>query len=162
MTESNRAPKIVLREVIDSDLPIFFEHQSDMMSQRMAAIPIRDREGFETHWAKIRADETGVIRTIVVDGEVAGNVLSFERDGHREVGYWIGRPFWGRGVATIAVHEFLSTSETRRPLHGHVATHNGASMRVLEKCGFIRSGEDSEFARVGDQVIEGVVYVLER
>lgn len=152
-------PDVRLREVVDADLPLFFAYQEDAMAQRMAAIPIRDRAGFEAHWAKIRADETIVIRTVLVDGTVAGNVLSFERDGHREVGYWIGRPFWGRGVATEAVRAFLAY-DPLRPLYGHVAKHNGASMRVLEKCGFVLVGEDKEFARVGDEVVQGVIYEL--
>jgi RimJ/RimL family protein N-acetyltransferase len=154
------AREIRLREVVDEDLPLFFAYQDDAMAQRMAAIPNRDRPGFEAHWAKIRADETVVIRTVLADGMVAGNVLSFERDGHREVGYWIGRPFWGRGIATEAVCAFLA-HDPRRPLFGHVAKHNGASMRVLEKCGFTLAGEDKEFARAGDQVIEGVIYRLD-
>lgn len=152
-------PDIRLREVIDADLPFFFEYQDDAMAQRMAAIPNRDRSGFDAHWAKIRADETSVIRTILVDGQVAGNVLSFDRDGHREIGYWIGRPFWGRGVATEAVRAFLE-QDAHRPLYGHIANHNGASMRVLEKCGFVFIGKDKEFAKAGDEIIEGVIYEL--
>jgi RimJ/RimL family protein N-acetyltransferase len=151
---------VQLREVVDSDVPLFYDQAQDAMAQRMALTPVRDRAAFDAHWAKIRADAATVLRTIVVDGAVAGNVLSFERDGHREVGYWIGRPFWGRGVATEAVRVFLSEHEPRRPLYGHVAKHNGASMRVLEKCGFKYVGENKEFARLGDQIVEGVIYEL--
>ena len=159
---ATRAPEIRLREVADSDLPLFFEYQDDTVAQRLACTPVRDRAAFDAHWAKIRVDEMTVIRTVLVDGVVAGNVLSFERDGHREVGYWIGRPFWGRGVATEAVRAFLSGADPRRPLYGHVAMHNKASMRVLEKCGFTYYGEDKEFSRLGKQVIVGVVYELAR
>jgi RimJ/RimL family protein N-acetyltransferase len=56
-------------------------------------------------------------------------------DGQREVGYWVGRDFWGRGLATKALKIFLEIEETR-PLYGVVAVHNIASQRVLEKCGF--------------------------
>ena len=159
---TNDGASVQLREVVDSDLPHFYDQAQDLMSQRMACTPVRDRAAFDAHWTKIRADATSVIRTILVDGAVAGNVLSFERDGHREVGYWIGRPFWGRGVATGAVRAFLARDEPRRPLYGHVAKHNGASMRVLEKCGFTYAGEDKEFSRIGDQVVEGVIYELAR
>jgi len=152
--------EIRLREVLDADLPLFFAYQDDAMAQRMAAIPNRNRPDFEAHWSKIRADASTVIRTILVDGAVAGNILSFVRDGHREVGYWIGRPFWGRGVATEAVRSFLAL-DPWRPLFGHVAKHNGASMRVLEKCGFTFAGEDKEFARAGDQIIEGLIFRLD-
>jgi RimJ/RimL family protein N-acetyltransferase len=96
----------------------------------------RDREAHAAHLARITADPETVIRTIVVDGAVAGQVLSFPRDGVREVGYWLGREFWGRGVAGAALGEFL-TIDTNRPLHGVVAEHNTASRRVLERHGFV-------------------------
>ena len=50
----------------------------------------------------------------------------------------------GRGVATEAVRALLA-EDPKRPLFGHVAKHNGASMRVLEKCGFTFAGVDKEF-----------------
>ena len=107
----------------------------------MAAFPARDRDAFEAHWARVRADETCVARTILVDGKVAGNIGSFIRDDAREVGYWIGRDYWGRGVATAALALFLEEVEPRRPLGAGVALGNDSSMRVLEKCGFRRVGE---------------------
>ena len=55
------------------------------------------------------------------------------------VGYWIGREFWGKGLATRALQE-LTGEVTQRPLHAWVATSNVASIRVLEKCGFVRVG----------------------
>jgi RimJ/RimL family protein N-acetyltransferase len=132
---------VVLRGVEDGDLPLFFSHQRDADAAQMAAVASRDRAAFDAHWARIRVDDAGVIRTIVVDGKVAGYVLSFERDGRREVGYWLGREFWGRGVATRALSAFLEV-ETRRPLYAGVAGHNPGSLRVLEKCGFAAAGEE--------------------
>ena len=130
-----------LREVTESDLPIFFEHQRDPEANRMAAFPPRDRDAFMAHWTKIMAGDTAILRTVVLDGQVAGNLVSWERDGRRMVGYWIGREYWGRGVATTALSEFLRQTE-ERPLYAHVAKHNVASIRVLEKCGFTVSGEE--------------------
>ena len=127
--------QIHLRDVIDSDVPTFFEHQSDSQANQMAAFPARDREAFMAHWAKIRANENVMIKTILYEGQVAGNILSFDMEDHREVGYWIGRDFWGKGIATKALVEFLEL-ETIRPLFGYVAKHNTGSRRVLEKCGF--------------------------
>jgi RimJ/RimL family protein N-acetyltransferase len=132
-----------LREVKEDDLPVFFEHQLDPDATRMAAFPPRDRNAFMAHWTRILADETVIKKTILFDGDVAGNVVSFVRSGEREVGYWIGKNYWGRGVATQALSEFLDHIETR-PLYGHVARHNVASIRVLEKCGFRISGEEQE------------------
>ena len=124
-----------LRDVETADLPSFFEHQRDPESVAMVVFKSRDRPAFDEHWAKIMADETGLKKTVVVDGQVAGNVVSFLREGVREVGYWIGREYWGRGVATEALSAFLKL-EQRRPLYAGVARHNVASLRVLQKCGF--------------------------
>jgi RimJ/RimL family protein N-acetyltransferase len=95
------------------------------------------------HWARILADETVPARTIVRDGQVAGNIVSWEQDGKRLVGYWIGKKYWGKGVATMALGEYLRLLETR-PLYAHVAKHNVASIRVLEKCGFKTCVEETE------------------
>jgi len=130
-----------LRDVSDCDLPVFFEDQADSEASQMAAFATRDREAFMAHWAKIRANENVLIRTILYDKQVAGNILSFEMEGHREVGYWIGREFWGKGIATKALMKFLGMEKTR-PLYGFVAKHNLGSRRVLEKCGFQVSSED--------------------
>ena len=97
-----------LRDVAEADLPIFFEHQLDPEATQMAAFPARDRDAFMAHWAKILADESGGKQTILVDGQVAGNVVSWGEPGERHVGYWIGRHYWGRGVATRALTAYLN------------------------------------------------------
>jgi RimJ/RimL family protein N-acetyltransferase len=125
----------LLREVAESDLPIFFEHQRDPDAVRVAAVPARERDAFDAHWQRSLANESGTIRTVVDDGEVAGYVLAFDGDGRRLVGYWLGREFWGRGLATSALADFLEL-EAVRPLHATVEAGNLASIRVLEKCGF--------------------------
>jgi RimJ/RimL family protein N-acetyltransferase len=135
--------KVELRPVEAADLPVLFEHQADPAATEMAAFPTREREAFMAHWEKILADETVIARAVVADGRLAGNVLSFEHDGEREVGYWIGREFWGGGIATAALAAFLRV-ETRRPLYAGVAEHNRGSLRVLEKCGFEPVGVDGD------------------
>lgn len=132
---------IQLRNVVESDLPILFEHQADPVANQMAAFPARDWDAFMAHWTKILKIESNVMRTIVYDGQVAGTVMSFEMEGKREVGYWVGREYWGKGIATQALERFLG-HELRRPLYGYVAKHNLGSRRVLEKCGFEFLGED--------------------
>lgn len=130
-----------LRNVIQDDLPIFFEHQNDPEAAKMAAFPSRDREAFMAHWAKIMANTNVMNRTILFDEQVAGNIASFEMEGEREIGYWLGREFWDKGIASESLKQFLG-QEVRRPLFAHVAKHNIASRRVLEKCGFEIIRED--------------------
>ena len=130
----------MLRPVVESDLEAFYEQQADPESVVMAAVPARERESHLEHWRKVLADETTLVRTIDAGGAVAGHVVSFVRDGNREVGYWVGREYWGRGVASAALAAFLA-QERRRPLLARVAAHNPASRRVLEKCGFTAVAE---------------------
>ena len=128
----------VLREVRDEDLGVLFEQWADPVAMRMAAFTVpdhMDRDAFERRWARLRADETLINRAIVVDGEVAGTIGSWGGPGEREVTYWIGRAYWGKGIATRALEAFLSIDPSR-PIHGRVAYDNLASRRVLEKCGF--------------------------
>ncbi len=134
---------VLLRDVIESDLPIFFEQQHDPVANQMAAFPARDREAFMAHWTKILADETNILKTILFDGQVAGNIVSWQQSGEREVGYLLGREYWGKGIATRALAAFLEHVKTR-PLYAHVVKHNIASLRVLEKCGFTITGVEVE------------------
>lgn len=97
---------VTLRDVIPDDLPILFEHQLDPEATAMAAFPSRNREAFDAHWAKIMADETVVLKTIIFEGQVAGSITSFMLLGDREIGYWLGREFWDRGIATKALAKF--------------------------------------------------------
>lgn len=126
---------IELRELTEEDLPILYEQARDPESVRMARVPVRARSDFHAHWIGVLADPSVVTRGIDVDGELVGHVVSFLHDRRREVGYWIARSHWGRGIATRALGDFLRL-ETRRPLHAGVAPHNAGSRRVLEKCGF--------------------------
>jgi len=91
------SPDVRLCPVEDDDPPILFEHQRDAEAARMAAFAPRDREAFLTHWTRILRDRSVEGRTIVVDGTVAGNVVCWDQDWAREVGYWIGREHSGEG-----------------------------------------------------------------
>jgi RimJ/RimL family protein N-acetyltransferase len=145
----------MLRDVIEADLPVFFEQQCDPIATRMAAFVSREREAFMVHWHDmVLRNPTNTTKTVVVDGRVAGHVVSWEHGRKRLVGYWIGREHWGKGIATRALAEFLAREATR-PLHAWVAVDNVASIRVLEKCGFCR--DPTTGLHTGD---DGVVEVL--
>lgn len=135
-------PRVSLREVHPGDLPVFFEHQRDAEGARMAAFVSRDHDAFMAHWAKIMANPACALRTILAGGSVAGNIGAWTGGAERLVGYWVGREFWGRGVASAALAQFLHC-ETIRPLTARVAKHNAASIRVLQKAGFTPAGEES-------------------
>ena len=152
---------IQLRDVLETDLPIFYEQQVDPIATEMASFPSRSREAFMAHWATIMADESVQLKTILFEGEVAGNIVCFEQLGEREVGYWLGQEYWGKGIATRALEEFLKTIETR-PLYAHVAKHNIGSRRVLEKCGFTIAGEDRFFSEIFGKNIDEFILTLDK
>src|SRR5215212_6172718 len=137
--------EIRLRDVTVDDLPIFFEHQIDSDAVEMAAHPPRDRDAFQEHWTELLSKESVIKKTILLDDLIVGYIMSFVYFGVREVGYWIGKEYWGRGIATRALLEFLDQVPLR-PLHASAAKHNRGSLRVLEKCGFRLVGEDKEFS----------------
>ncbi len=148
---------VLLREVTEDDLPILFFQQLDPEATLMAAFPGRDYGEFMNHWAKILSDASGIKKTIITDGTVAGYILSFDMSGERQIGYWIGKEHWGRGIATRALELFLD-QEPARPLHAHVVKHNVGSRRVLEKCGFTAVREEKGVVR-GEEA-EEVVFLL--
>ena len=129
----------MLREVREEDLDVLFEQQREPEAVAMAIFPAREREAFDAHWRRVLANDRNVVCVIEVDGEVVGNIGSWEQDGKQLVGYWLGRRFWGRGLATAALGEFVDELGVR-PLHAWVAASNVGSTRVLEKCGFVQVG----------------------
>src|SRR5689334_9886043 len=142
----------MLRDVVETDLPIFYQHQLDAESTRMAAFPSReDWAVFLEHWTtKVLGNPANGKQTIIWNEQVAGYIASWSQEERRLIAYWIGREYWGRGIATAALTEFLR-QERVRPLHAFVAVHNAGSMRVLEKCGFVRvSDATSAHDEVGE------------
>src|SRR2546428_4272725 len=159
-----REIEVHLREVAETDLPIFFEFQRDPAANYMAAFTARDptdKEAFAAHWKRILNDDTVRVKTIVFDGHVVGSVAKFvdKEFGKPEVTYWIGKEFWGMGLATKALTRFLR-DVTIRPIYGRAAKDNVASIRVLEKCGFRMFGQGKGFANARGEVVEEVILEL--
>jgi len=128
---------VQLRDVLKGNLNIFFEQQRDPDANHMAAFTQEDpadKDAFDAHWKKIMADDTVKIKTILYEGLLVGSVLSYVHSGNTEVSYWIGREYWGRGIASAALEAFLEVQK-RRPLYGRAAKDNIGSIRVLEKKG---------------------------
>ncbi len=141
----------------DDDLPLLFAHYDDEDAQWLVAFvreSCRERDGFIAHWRSLRESPEVTPRVIVADDAVVGQIASFPRDGRREVGYWLGRPYWGRGIASAALAAFLRSEDTGT-LHARVAKDHTASLRVLEKNGFTICGEDRAFGNArGTDVAE--------
>ena len=157
------AATVGLREVRVADLRVFFAQQLDDGANEMAAFTLddpEDWEAFQAHWGKILEGGRVVIRTVLAGNLIAGYILSHDWFGKPEVSYWIGRSFWGKGVATQALEGLLDLVQDR-PLFARVVKDNIASIRVLEKCGFIVCGEDKGFSNARGREVEEYVYKLD-
>jgi len=155
--------ELLLRNVVNDDLPIFFVYQLDQEANYMAAFTAKDPTNpvaFIAHWHRILTNETVIIQTILFNGHVAGSVSSYEEEGKPEVTYWLGKEYWGKGIATWALAEFLTRHNKTRPIYARVAKDNPGSRRVLEKCGFTIIGESKGFANGRGQEIEELLLEL--
>jgi RimJ/RimL family protein N-acetyltransferase len=146
-----------LRDLDDADLDLLFVWEQDPAAIAMAAFTRADpgdREAFDAHKARIRADPGCTLLAIEDDDGFAGTIGSYPMHGEREITYWVDPARWGRGVASAALREFLLV-ETTRPLWAGAAEHNVGSVAVLERAGFVRQGTDTGYAAgVGREVVE--------
>ena len=153
---------VALRETMEADLLTLYAHQQDEGARFMAGFTLRSSETWESflgHMLNVMHDQSTLLRTILADGAVVGNLLSFEMDGRRFVSYWLDRERWGRGIATAALREFL-TIETTRPLYAYVLADNHGSRRVLEKCGFTAIDTSSIFSPVRNAEVDELLMEL--
>ena len=156
-------PKVALRAVNSEDLATLFEHQTDAQANQMAVFGSKnpfDEAAFLSRWQRIRADNDIVVRIVTVDNHVAGYVAHFEQLGKPSISYWIGRAFWGKGVASEAVTQFTQIIDSR-PLFARVALSNEGSIRVLIKNGFKRIATENSYSDVRDALVEEAIYSLE-
>ena len=138
--------KILLRPVIENDLPILFQQQLDPDAIAMSAYPAKDRGEFMRHWEGILKNKKVIARTILYKEKIAGHVLCWKEGKYEQrIGYWIGKEFWRRGIASASVNEFLTLVQIR-PLYAEVANHNIGSRRVLEKNGFALLNEGAKIS----------------
>ena len=142
-----------LRAVADADVPLFFRHQRQLLV---------DGEGeseFRARWHRMLKDQSVLIRTILVDGDVAGYVAHFIQLEKPSISYWLDQQFWKRGIATAALKRFLPLA-SERPLYARAAIDNTASHRVLQKCGFEVVGSGRCFSERHGGEVEEVVFAL--
>jgi [ribosomal protein S5]-alanine N-acetyltransferase len=142
--------EIELRPLTVNDLPrMALLANNELISQNL-------RDGFphpysladaENFFEKYKEHLSIILFAITYKGEYTGNISLMPcEDIYRksaEIGYFIGEPYWNKGITTIAVnlivdHGFSSLGIVR--IHTGVFEYNIASQRVLEKCGFVKEG----------------------
>lgn len=148
---------VTLRDITPADFPTLYSYQSDPVANRLAGFVPRKRVHFYTHWKKILKDPSVEKKLILLDGDPAGYLVCFIRARpDREVGYWISRDHWGKGLATKALRLFLM-QYAFRPLYARVAKHNAASLKVVRRNGFKIIGEDKFSNSAGENYDEFVL-----
>src|SRR5687767_2067577 len=114
---------MTLRKSIESDLEIFFINQLDDEANHMAAFTPKDptdKEAYIGKWKKLLALPSIHMQTILLEDKIAGTVLKFEIQGEAEITYALGKEFWGKGIATKALQQFIAI-EPQRPIFGKAA-----------------------------------------
>ena len=155
-------PGIKLRPTEISDLDFLFQFQLDKEGGYLAAFMPKDptdKAAYLSKYTKLLNDPTVNNQTIIIDNIIVGSIANFVIEGDTEITYWIDRKFWGQGIATKALNNFLGI-ETTRPVFGRVAFDNFGSQKVLEKCGFVKIGMDKGFANARQEEIEEYIYKL--
>ena len=153
---------IQLTKTEKDDLQVLFQFQLDQEANYLAAFTAKDQNDIIAYiekYTKFLGDSSINMQTIKVGDEIAGSVAKYVMENDAEITYWIDRKYWGQGIATSALKEFLNLEQTR-PIYGRVAFDNYGSQKVLEKCGFIKTGMDKGFANARQTEIEEYIYKL--
>jgi len=156
------ATSVQLRPVVKSDIALFFEHHLELRPLPAGA-SIADLDSrkatFVDRWEQMRSDERVLARTIVWKGAVTGYVVHLIQRDKPSISCWLGRDYWGKGVATQAVRDFLDLIE-KRPVYARVAYDNLAAMQVFRKTGFEIVGYDSFFSEAHGYEIDEIILAL--
>ncbi|MGI2176092.1 GNAT family N-acetyltransferase [Shewanella ulleungensis] len=136
---------IYLKDVSEQDLSLLFEFQNDPIANNMADVPAREREAFYQHWQQnIFANDQGIAIGIWHNNLLVGHLVSWvnlelatpDEPEVRLIGYWIGRKYWGQGIATQALKLFLQQYITS-PVYAYIDAQNQGSLKVAQANGFV-------------------------
>lgn len=154
---------IKLEKTTKKDLEILFVFQTNKDGIMMAAFTSEnpnDKIAYLKKWSAIVENPKINMQTIRLENKIVGSVIHFDMMNETNVSYWIDQKFWGMGIATKALNEFINNSD-KRPLFGRVAFDNFGSQKVLEKCGFKSIAKEKGFANARKKEIEEFVYKLD-
>jgi RimJ/RimL family protein N-acetyltransferase len=136
--------KITLRDYCETDLDclVALANNSKVSKYMTSSFPSPYTEADAQWWLSVGCKNT-IAKAITLNGAfvggIGGDLQTFEYSRRAIIGYWIGEPFWGQGIATEALKQFsvymFSNTEVER-LQASVFSTNLGSMRVLENAGF--------------------------
>jgi [ribosomal protein S5]-alanine N-acetyltransferase len=154
--------QFILSKTIEEDLKTLYQIQTNKEANYMAAftsLESAQENNYIAKYSKFLNEPTINLQTIKIGEQIIGSISKFEMNNENEITYWIDKEFWGKGITTAALALFLQ-SEYARPIYGRTAFDNIASQKVLEKCGFIKTGTDKGFANARQIEIEEYIYKL--
>ncbi len=137
--------RLQLRPFVHTDAPLIVEYLNDplvtqYLSSRLPS-PYTLTDAFE--WIETGCHDQQISRAIEVDGKFCGSVGAYLNvDGKSdtvEIGYWLGKRYWGQGIAIQVVEQFTLTLFNRHNIKriiNPVSAANIASIRVMEKSGY--------------------------
>jgi [ribosomal protein S5]-alanine N-acetyltransferase len=138
--------RIILRQFKDSDVKLLSElcNNKNIWDNLRDYIPFPYTENNANEYINYcQSEDPQVTFAIEYDGKFAGSIgLVPQKDVYKlsaEIGYWLGEPFWGKGITTNAVRLLIDYGFTKLGLvriYTGVFGFNKASQRVLEKSGF--------------------------
>lgn len=161
MRDRLETERLVLRQTELRDAEAFSKGVSDFDIARMTgsiAYPYPQLSAefkiMTFHSAKRRGMAHPYAITLKGDDTLMGVVDLFKRSAESlwEIGYWIARPYWGRGYMTEACEALLAEAHKSLGPGDRVAgvfTDNPASMRLLEKLGFEKTGKPQAYFSMG-------------
>jgi ribosomal-protein-alanine N-acetyltransferase len=163
-----RTPRFTLRPYRKSDLESIVKHINDKaIAGNTLTIPypytMKDAEEWYRKFRKMmrRKGLDRIALVIEIDGEAVGSVGITRHDHKAEIGYWLGRAYWGKGIMTEVVKEITKYGFRElglRRMYAFVFTHNKASMRVLEKAGYKYEGMLRKNVKKGDKYFDEYLF----
>jgi RimJ/RimL family protein N-acetyltransferase len=162
-TDNIRTPRLRLRSLQASDAEAIARFAGDWDVARMTArIPHPYTVDDALAFIAERGDELRY--AVVLEATLVGCIgARATESGQFEIGYWIGKPYWGRGIATEAASALIRELQSKWPERAIVAGHasdNPASQRVLEKLGFRRTGQGRRWSVAREQELTCILYEL--
>jgi RimJ/RimL family protein N-acetyltransferase len=141
---------ITIRQWKEDDLPnlVQYANNTQVWNNLRDYFPSPYTEADAINWLEKMAVQTPIVNLAIdVDGEAVGGIgLILNTDVYlysAEISYWIGEPFWNKGVATEAIRQMIEYCNYYFDIvriYAEVFETNKASMRVLEKNGFYLEG----------------------
>lgn len=160
-----RTTRLVLRRVTPSDAPRMTALVSEWDVVRTTA-RIPHPYVIEDAHAHIARCSDKFARAIELNGDFVGMIgFDIRQDCDLEIGYWIGKPYWGHGYITESAHAMIEQAfdvEQANIIHAGYFTDNPASGRVLEKLGFEHTGQTTMNCTARDETVTAYRLALTR